>query len=176
MQINNEQLDYLKTIVKGRQCKEIADLFNQKFNTDCTAKQIEYIKYKYGLKSGVDTRFRKNGIPHNKKKLHEETIYKNGSVWIKIEEPNTWVQKHIYIYEKHNGKIPKGYDIMFLDGDKTNCEISNLILVKKGVKMIAVNCGLLSDDRKLRKTGILTAVLLKKIADTKEKIEKERYD
>lgn len=33
---------------------------------------------------------------------------------------------HRYVWEKHNGKIPKGYDIHHIDHDKNNNDISNL--------------------------------------------------
>lgn len=36
---------------------------------------------------------------------------------------------HIYVWEKHNGKIPKGYQIHHIDGDKENNSIENLQLV-----------------------------------------------
>lgn len=38
---------------------------------------------------------------------------------------------HIYIYEKYNGEIPKGYQIHHIDHNKDNNEISNLKLVSR---------------------------------------------
>jgi hypothetical protein len=38
---------------------------------------------------------------------------------------------HIYIWEKHNGEIPKGYDIHHIDHNKDNNEISNLKMILK---------------------------------------------
>ena len=37
--------------------------------------------------------------------------------------------KHYYIWEKTNGKIPKGYYLCFKDGNTLNCELENLYLV-----------------------------------------------
>ena len=38
---------------------------------------------------------------------------------------------HVYIYEKYNGMIPKGYQIHHIDHNKDNNEISNLKLVSR---------------------------------------------
>jgi hypothetical protein len=37
--------------------------------------------------------------------------------------------KHKVVWEKHNGKVPKGYKISFRDGNTQNCDISNLYLI-----------------------------------------------
>ena len=39
------------------------------------------------------------------------------------------IRLHRYIWEKHNGKIPKGYDIHHIDGNRLNNDISNLIML-----------------------------------------------
>lgn len=36
---------------------------------------------------------------------------------------------HIYVWEKHHGKIPKGYCVHHIDHDKSNNDISNLTLM-----------------------------------------------
>ena len=38
---------------------------------------------------------------------------------------------HIYIWEKYNGEIPKGYDIHHIDHNKDNNEINNLKMILK---------------------------------------------
>ena len=38
---------------------------------------------------------------------------------------------HIYIYEKYNGNIPKGYEVHHIDHNKDNNEIENLQLLTK---------------------------------------------
>ena len=39
-----------------------------------------------------------------------------------------WVEKPKYIWEQANGPVPKGYEVCFKDGNKLNCELSNLYL------------------------------------------------
>ena len=36
-----------------------------------------------------------------------------------------------YVYEQHYGNIPKGYKVITKDGNNSNCNIDNLILVSK---------------------------------------------
>lgn len=38
---------------------------------------------------------------------------------------------HRYVWEKHNGKIPDGYDIHHKDHDKSNNHIANLEMLRK---------------------------------------------
>lgn len=38
---------------------------------------------------------------------------------------------HVYIYEKYNGPIPKGYEVHHIDHNKDNNEIENLILLTR---------------------------------------------
>lgn len=42
---------------------------------------------------------------------------------------------HVYVWEKHNGKVPDGYHVHHIDGDKTNNDISNLQLLSQSEHM-----------------------------------------
>lgn len=42
-----------------------------------------------------------------------------------------WEFLHRAVWEEHNGPIPKGMSIIFKDGDRKNCDISNLMMVTK---------------------------------------------
>ena len=53
--------------------------------------------------------------------------YYNRYPRIKINGKN--VKLHVYVWEKVNGKKPKGFDIHHIDGDKKNYQIENLLLV-----------------------------------------------
>lgn len=108
------------------------------------------------------TCFKKGQTPHNKKQIGDEFTAKNGYVYIKIEEPNKWVQKQRYIWEKYHGEIPKGYSIIFLDQNKTNFNINNLMMVRSKDKLVAKNKKLFSNDKELTKTGIYVAQLINK--------------
>lgn len=56
---------------------------------------------------------------------HDKRGYWTGSV-----DPNNTIKRlHIYVWEKHNGVIPKGYCIHHIDENKNNNNIENLKLM-----------------------------------------------
>ena len=145
--------DFLKENVKGITLKELTNRFNKEFNLNLSESAIANRKNKLGLSSGITggqfkkgnipfnkgkkqkdymseesinktkgTRFKRGNIPHNHKKVGSERITK-GYIEIKTQEPNKWQLKHRYIYEKKYGKIPDGYNLIFLDGNRQNIEL-----------------------------------------------------
>jgi hypothetical protein len=87
------------------------------------------------LKKMETTFFNKGHSPHNTKpgighiSVRLDKIGKYYK-YIKIADGN-WVLYHRYIWEKTHGPIPKGNVVAFIDGDTTNCEISNLKLISR---------------------------------------------
>lgn len=184
----------------GKYSKELAEMFNQKFNTNITAKEIKYFRENHKLNSGLTGQFQKGNISHNKGKkqseymtkeaiertkatrfkkgnrpinyrpVGSERITKDGYIEIKIKEPNKWQLKHRYIYEQHYGTIPDGYNIMFADKNKLNLDINNLILISKSEDLIMNRNKLIYEDSELTKTGHLIAKVIDKI----NKVKNER--
>ena len=70
---------------------------------------------------------------------------KDGKIIVKIsDKPNAkfgnWEYKHWHIWEQHNSKIPKGYRVIFLDGNNRNFDINNLACVPlKFICVMAAN-------------------------------------
>lgn len=64
-----------------------------------------------------------------------ERISKDGYLQRKINDDlpfqKRWRGVHILVWEEVNGPLPKGHAIAFLDGNKRNCELSNLELVSR---------------------------------------------
>ena len=57
-----------------------------------------------------------------------------GRVLVKVNDKvlggrDNWEYKHHLIWEKHYGKVPEGYRVLFLDGNTHNFDISNLACV-----------------------------------------------
>lgn len=80
---------------------------------------------------------------------------KRGNLLIKIDIPGAkrtqWVSLSQFIAEKMMGrKIAKGERIVFLDGDKFNCSIENIIVVATEVIVPCENCGTLRVCRQNR--------------------------
>ncbi|NCC85125.1 MAG: hypothetical protein EOM03_13500 [Clostridia bacterium] len=48
-----------------------------------------------------------------------------GYYFIRIKE-NVWELYHRHLWEKQNGPVPAGFNIIFIDGNRRNCKIENL--------------------------------------------------
>lgn len=83
------------------------------------------------------TRFKKGQKPPNYRPVGYMRITPDGYTEIKMEEG---MQKfkllHRVVWERLNGKIPHGMNLVFLDGDKQNIDITNLSLVTKKQNML----------------------------------------
>lgn len=157
-----EEQIFITNNVNGKTVIELTNLFNKKFNKNIKENQIRNFKKKNKLKSGVNTRFSKGEMPHNYKLVGSEFVDKEGYTYIKVSNPNKWVLKQRYIYEKHKGIIPKGYSVIFADSNKTNFDINNLLLVEDKDKLVAKNKHLIFDNAEMTKTGLLIAKLINK--------------
>lgn len=76
------------------------------------------------------TRFKAGHRPKNWRPVGSERVSKDGYIEVKMREGiRGWDMKHKVVWERHNGKVPKGYKISFRDGNTQNCDISNLYLI-----------------------------------------------
>ena len=199
----NEEKEYLAEITPGHHYIEIAELMIKKFNKSFTVDQIKNAIARYKLNTGFTGHFKKGNIPHNKgKKIEEytskqgiesskktrfkkgnipsnyrpvgsERITKDGYIEIKIADPNKWRLKHIIVWEKKHGKIPKKHAILFLDGNKQNISINNLMLITREELLILNGMKLLKKDADINKTSVKVAELLAKIREAGRRINNE---
>ncbi len=184
MKYTDEMKQFILDNYKGRYNQELADLFNQKFNTNITSRTIKSYKANNKLNSGLTGKFRKGQIPHNKgkkmpKEVYEkvkhtmfakgnvppnhrpvgsERISKDGYIEVKVAEPNKWRLKQRVVYEEAKGKIPEGCPIIFLDGNKRNFDIDNLRCITRS-ELLYLNCNGLNNSNEITETGILMARL-----------------
>lgn len=184
MKYTDEMKQFILDNYKGRYNQELADLFNQKFNTNITSRTIKSYKANNKLNSGLTGKFRKGQTPHNKgkkmpKEVYEkvkhtmfakgnvppnhrpvgsERISKDGYIEVKVAEPNKWRLKQRVVYEEAKGKIPEGCTIIFLDGNKQNCNIDNLRCITRS-ELLYLNCNGLNNSNEITETGILMARL-----------------
>lgn len=192
-----EEKEYLKVVTPGHHYTEIQELMTKRFNYDFTMEQIKGALRRYDLKTGFTGQYNKGNIPFNKgrngkeylsekalegmkktqfktgqapvnwRPLGSERITVDGYTEIKIAEPNKWRLKQQLIWEEHNGKIPKGSVVLFGNGDKSNFDINNLVLVSRKQLLIMNNNKLIKDDTELTKTGVIIADVLLKIGERK---------
>lgn len=85
------------------------------------------------------TMFKKGQTPHNAKKNWEEVLRKDthGKEYYMIKLPGErrLKYKHIWVWESVNGKVPKGFNIIFKDGNQLNCTIENLACISNAELM-----------------------------------------
>lgn len=91
-------------------------------------KQTEYMSAENIAKTAA-TRFKKGHSPHNHCEVGTYRTTKEGYLECKTAEPSTWQLAHRMLWELHNGAIPSGMIVIFIDGDKTNLKIENLQLI-----------------------------------------------
>lgn len=197
MKYTDEMKQFILDNYKERYNQELADLFNQKFNTNITSRMIKSYKANNKLNSGLTGKFRKGQTPHNKgkkmpKEVYEkvkhtmfakgnvppnhrpvgsERISKDGYIEVKVAEPNKWRLKQRVVYEEAKGKIPEGCPIIFLDGNKRNFDIDNLRCITRS-ELLYLNCNGLNNSNEITETGILMA----RLDRTKNKKKQELKD
>ena len=76
--------------------------------------------------------------------------------------------KHRLLWEEENAPIPKGYVIIFGDGNRRNFQQDNLILVSKSQLAILNKNQLIQNDADLTRAGIVIADIYKKIGERKK--------
>lgn len=185
-----EQHDYFVNIQEGRSAKEVAKAMNNQFGICLNANQVKNYRRNHGLKSGLTGHFEKGRIPHNKGKKYPGMYPNSGQFqkgikppnWVpvgtiryttdgypkrKIAEPNVWEHCHRAEWEKCNGPIPKGHSIVFLNGDKTNWDISNLACLSKNEVARMNQDGLFASDADITRVGIGYTKLKNKIIEVK---------
>lgn len=111
--------------------------------TGCFPKGIEpHNKGKPHPASGrsAQTQFKKGAVPPNRRSLGDERVGKDGYIEISVPITNPYtghsrrfMPKHRYLWEQVNGPLPKGMALKFLDGDRANCDPSNMELIPRAL-------------------------------------------
>jgi len=107
--------------------------------------------------------------------LFSERIDVDGYTLIKIENPSKWVFKHKWLYEQyHNCKVPKGFVVTFLDGNKQNLDINNLAMISQNQNKIMNKRKLRYENAELTKAGIKVTQLIETIEKRKGEMKNGR--
>jgi hypothetical protein len=115
------------------------------------------------------TMFQKGHTPANHKEVGSERVSRDGYVEVKVAEPNTWRHKHRVIWEQANGKIPKGCNIQFRNGDKTDIRLENLYIISRQEQLMTENCMRAKYPEELQQIIMLKAALKRKIKSINKK-------
>lgn len=200
---SGEELDFLRKYAPGHSYDEITEAFNKEFPSDVGKNSIRACLRNHKITTGrtgrfekghvpankgkhsptvgrmAETQFRKGNVPPNHKPIGSISIrnnYKKGQKYVyeKVAEPNVWKMKHILEWERHNGPIPEGKIIIFADGDTTNTDISNLVMINRSQIAVMNRWGIRGANKELMEAAANTASLKITIAKAKKRGKKGR--
>lgn len=189
--LTKEQHDYFLAHHVGKYAPDFAAEMNKTFGLNLTARQIKNYRRNNNLNSGLNGYFFKGHTPHNKGKKYpnmppnsgqfQKGIKPPGSLpigtinyttdgypKIKVADPNVWEYLHHKTWKEHHGPIPKGHSIVFLNGDKSNWDISNLACLSKSEVVRMNQNHLFSSDSNMTRAGIGYTKLTNKIREVEK--------
>lgn len=193
-----EEMEFFRNYIPGHTYKEIQEAFTENFKWEITLGQIKGYMANHKINNGLTRRFPKGHIPQNKgrkgicaagcekgwfqkghipkshRPVGSERISKDGYVEVKVEEPNRWRLKHRVVWEKKFGPVPAGKCLIFLNSNKTDVRIENLMLIDRQVNARLNQSGLRYKDPDVTKTAVNVAELLSVIGEVKRK-NKRKY-
>lgn len=145
---------------------EMTVLIYEKFNKKITNKALAKYYYRHNLD------FKKKNTSYKclltKPVGAESNPDKNGLVRVKINEKQ-WKYKQRLIYEEyHNIKLPEDYIVVFLDNDKTNYDIDNLMAVPIKVALRTAGQNMFYNDKELTKTSLLISEVRLKVMEAEK--------
>lgn len=118
------------------------------------------------------TTFKNGNLPANHREIGDERISKDGYIEVKVamfrqrKANDCWVMKHRLIWEEANGPVPDGHKVVFKDGDKTNLDVDNLMLVSMAQHAVMAKRGL----HGVGETGRMVADLVMAVNRAEKKV------
>ena len=149
---NNIRLDYYESKIKDESQKkwllnllpyhdndEAIELFKNKFGIELNKSILRNMRHNYKVKRVYKQKIRDMRYREKiKKPLYNETIGADGRIYVRVANRKYQIKTR-YVWEQHYGrKIPNGYEVIHLDGNKDNYDINNLAIVKKGIRIFAL--------------------------------------
>ena len=192
---SSEEIKWLTENRVGFNFDVTTEKMNKQFGTNYKVSQVRRWCHAHKLPNGMNTQFKKGHVSFNKgrkgwyapgcekgwfKKGHRpknwtpvntEVVVDDGYIKVKIAEPNVWELKHRIVWQKVNGEIPEDSCLIFLNGDKTDCRIENLMLIKRSILCILNHEHLLTDDTAINKCGVTMAMIKHRIRELQKKSE-----
>lgn len=194
---NPEVREFVEKHHAGMRLKEMARILTEMTGTEYTPLIVKGHYARHHFKTGLPNKFQVGNVPPNKGKKIENPVpcaawFKKGNdphnrlavgtevldtegYWRrKIADPNEWVYVHRYTWEQVNGPIPEGMCIIFADGNKGNCDISNLRLISRNELGTMSQNKLFTENAELTDIGLSIARL--KIAMRRRKDKEDGHE
>lgn len=159
-----EHIVFLKIFVPRFEWKETAKLFNRRFNTNISTKNIRQAcqrrginrppEFKYFQKGNVpwnkgikgymganSTSFKKGNKPSNYQDVGTERfIARDTMIEVKIAEPNQWKARSRVVLERNGQIIPDNFVVFHKNGIGTDDRLENLIIIPRSVLVRIGHC------------------------------------
>lgn len=156
---------------KGRRANAVADDFEQRFGFRPTSRQISRFRSTHGTQTKSGTLYKSRSsrmVP-----VGTERVSSSGYIFVKVRDyatvPGTkdnWKRKQNIVWERETGMtVPEGFQIVSADGDKTNCDISNLVCVSRSDMSNINRLGYAYSDRQTLEAAIALSKLTSRIID-----------
>lgn len=186
-----EQADFIQEHYATLSRHHLTTAVNAQFGTNYTVGQVTGFVKNHGVSSGRTGHFipgikswnsgtkglvkpnagsfHPGSVPANVLEMGKERITRDGYIEVKVPQrnpytgaPTWWRFKHRLIWEAANGQVPEGHVVVFLDGNKLNCNLENLRCVPRGVLQWMNKTGMNETAGEARKAAILTAEIITK--------------
>ncbi|NTU88451.1 MAG: HNH endonuclease [Actinobacteria bacterium] len=182
----DEEREFLDGYVPGHTRKEITDAFNERFEPAITITQVTSYTKNNKLSTGLTGYYEQGHVPANKgtkgmtgansasfgpghvpgnlRPVGSERTSK-GYIYIKVRDTipeggdwrDLWKMKHRVLWEKEKGPIPEGSLVVFINGDRADVRIENLMIVTKSQHAIMNKFGVRGCCEESMRTGKLIA-------------------
>ena len=135
-----EQNEWLRENITKYTYRDLGAAFNNRFHLNRNWKTLKcHCRNVLKLKSGAMSR--KGYTSWNSSAIGSERVSGNRVIVKVTNVPTTgknreinWKDKGHLVWEQHHGKIPEGYRLVYLDGNKMNYDISNLECVSRSIQ------------------------------------------
>lgn len=135
-----EQEEWLRQNVSKYDSKDLAHEFNKTFQADVDSVSVRNHCQVKGIRIGRSAH--KGYRYYRNAPIGTEFINHRGEVFVKVSDEKrahgycglNWKLKSHLVWEQHHGKVPEGHGIVYLDGNRANCDISNLECVSNSIR------------------------------------------
>lgn len=161
---SDEQEEYIKKNLQIYSYDKVQKGFYEKFNIKITKQAISDRRRRvYNTEPTKASTKKDYRMYWAESELGGEYTDEN-RVLVKIKDEvrggrGNWEYKHHLVWEKHYGKIPKGYRVLFLDSDTNNFDIDNLACVSLHQVCILASNNWFNKEREITLTALKYAEL-----------------
>lgn len=162
-----EQIEWLTEMLPKYGRNETCRMFNERFNETRTVRSMKSFTMMYGVK--VEESVWKRHVTENVNKNRLKSIgtirIDHGRPVIKLEN-GKWNYLNRTVYESEYGTLPKGYCVVHLDNDPTNCSAENLKAVPHKIMSMMAGGEMYSENPLITRTAITWCILADLLKDT----------